>query len=106
MRRSHRLRSPLERQESKFRLGLGLLVVWVRLTGNTDPVNDNMADWTFQIGKRWIRLRLTYAKRQAYAASSGHASVDLTSNSPSCPHTTRYASQTRAIAGYGTPPML
>jgi len=28
-------------------------MVWVRWAGNTDPVNDGVTDWTFQIGERW-----------------------------------------------------
>ena len=79
-------------------------MIWAWWMGAADPVNDNTSDWSFGIGERSIWYRLTSARPQAYAASSGRACVDQTSNFPSCLRITRYASQTRAIAGYGTPP--
>jgi len=62
-------------------------VVWARWTGDADPIN--ISDETFQTGLKTVdTMRPTCPKRQACAASSERVSADLTSNFPSCPHTT------------------
>jgi len=62
-------------------------VVWAGWAGDADPIN--MSDEIFQIGLEMVdAIRLTCSKRQVCAASSEHVSADLTSNFPSCLHTT------------------